>query len=151
MTTTTPPTILVGLDSSPRAPAVLAAAVDIAQHYGATLVALRAVEVPRGVPTQEPLATEDGRAEALFAAARLELDAQLAQVPAGLGARGEVRAGEPVEVLCELAAETHARFVVIGAHGHSAWRRALGTTAARLLEAARTSVVAVRDPSDAAE
>ncbi|MDI3287405.1 universal stress protein [Polyangium sp. 15x6] len=76
----------------------------------------------RAVPTQEPLATEDGRAEALFAAARCELDAQLARVPAELVARGEVRAGEPVDVLCDLAAETHARFVVIGAHGHSAWR-----------------------------
>lgn len=149
--TTTPPTILVGLDSSPRAPAVLAAAADLAQRYGATLVAVRAVEMPRDVPTQEPLATEDGRAEALLAAARRELDAELARLPAGLGARREVRAGEPVDVLCDLAAETRARFVVIGAHGHSAWRRVLGTTAARLLEAARTSVVAVRDPSDADE
>jgi nucleotide-binding universal stress UspA family protein len=130
---------------------VLSAAADLAQRYDAALVVVRAVEVPRDVPTREPLVSEDGRAEALLAAARRELDAQLAQVPAGLSARSEVRTGKPVDVLCDLAAETQARFVVIGAHGHSAFRRVLGTTAARLLEAACTSVVAVRDPSDAAE
>lgn len=143
--------ILVGLDDSPRAPAVLAAGADLAERYGGQLVVARAIEVPRGIPTQEPLASEDGRAQALLSAARGALDAQLAQVPAGLVTRSEVCVGDPVDVLCDLAAETNARFVVIGAHGHSAWRRALGTTAARLLERAHTTVVAVRDPSDKGE
>jgi nucleotide-binding universal stress UspA family protein len=136
--------ILVGLDSSPVASKVLAAAAELARGFGAELVLLRAVGLPTELPPEAFAMAPDNVTTLLFEAAEKDLAALSGQLPAGAVARRVVRVGTPWKVVCDVADEEQADLIVVGAHGHRFLDRLLGTTTQRVIAHTGRSVYVVR-------
>jgi nucleotide-binding universal stress UspA family protein len=138
--------IVVGLDGSPRAPAVLEAAVAIARHTGQKLVLLRTFavppELPPGVWRNEGTLVDNIRGHAKD---------YLNDFARGIAPEmlGEVRAelGVPWQTVCAVAKGMNAELIVVGSHGYGAIDRLLGTTAAKIVNHAECSVLVVRAPA----
>lgn len=144
-----PRTLLVALDTSPRAPGVLAEGIDLAQKLGGKLVLVRAIGIPHEIPAEALTASPSGVPEILERIAKAELDEQARAVPEGFLAKKLVVMGVPWEVICREADEVNADLIVIGSHGYSGIDRLLGTTASRVVNHSQRSVLVVRNrPSD---
>jgi universal stress protein F len=139
--------ILVGLDGSPRAPAVLDAAVSIAKAQGARVVLLRSVGLPPDVPQDFWRTTDEPLLEVLKRNAKQYLDGCVGKVPQDCFGGIEIAVGVPWQALCEMARTIDADAVVIGSHGYSGFDRLLGTTAAKVVNHAPCTVVVVREPA----
>ncbi len=138
--------IVVGLDSSPRAPGVLTAASKLAGATGAKLLVLRSVGLPTDLPPEMYGLSPDAVPERLAEASRKELQA-LAQTHApGVEVEIDAHIGTPWRTLCSVAAERKADLIIIGTHGHTVLDSLLGTTAARVVNHAHCSVLVVREP-----
>src|SRR5690606_18703873 len=81
--------------------------------------------------------------------AQSELQELAARLPADVRPHVHARVGVPADVLCQLGAEVHAELIVIGTHGYEMLDRVLGTTAAKVVNRASTSVLVVRASDDA--
>jgi nucleotide-binding universal stress UspA family protein len=138
--------ILVGLDGSPRAAGVLAAATIIARAQEGKLTLLRAVGLPPDIPQDFWKTTDESLLAVLQRHAQEELDAQAVGVPSDLAGDRLVVVGVPWQAVCETATRIGAELVVIGSHGYSGFDRLLGTTAAKVVNHATCSVLVVRDP-----
>jgi len=136
--------ILVGLDSSERAPAVLSAAVDLARLTGAKLVLLRGVGVPVELPVEAYRLSPASLSEVLQQEAQRGLEDLAKQVPPELLEASRVGVGSPWQVICEAAQELDADLILIGSHGFNVLDRVIGTTAARVVNHADRSVMVVR-------
>jgi len=141
--------ILVGLDGSARAAAVLAAATTIARAEGATLTLVRAVGLPPEIPKDFWKTTDESLLGVLQRHAQEELDGQTGAIPVELAGDRRVVVGAPWQVVCETAQRIDAQLIVIGSHGYSGVDRLLGTTAAKVVNHATCSVLVVRDPRPA--
>ncbi len=106
--------ILVGLDGSPRAPAVLDAAVALAKTQGARVVLLRSVGLPPDVPQDFWRSTDEPLLEILKRRAKEYLDACVRQVPQEAFGGVEIAVGVPWQSICEMARAVEADVVVIG-------------------------------------
>ena len=137
--------ILVGLDGSPRAPAVLAAAVAIAKAQNSTVTLLRGVGLPPDLPQDFWKTTDEPLLDALKHRAQIYLDECAARVPSKLLERSEVRVGSPWQAICEAATRDKVDLIVIGSHGYAGLDRLLGTTAAKVVNHAPCSVLVVRE------
>jgi len=136
--------ILVCLDASPRAPSVLAAAVDLAQRTGAKMSLLRAVGIP---PELNKIISVDLGAnviETLQAKAREELDILAQDVSPSLVEGVHVHVGTPWDTICREAKVLDSDMVVLGSHGYGGLDRVLGTTAAKVVNHCDRSVFVVR-------
>ena len=136
-------TMLVALDGSPRAPIVLARAVELARHSEGRLHLCRAVTLPIGLPDAVwamPMAQLD---TALVAQAERDL-ATAAQPYATEVIGSHVRIGQAADVVVDIANELHAQLIIIGAHGYGPIERLLGTTAGKIVNRAKCSVLVVR-------
>jgi nucleotide-binding universal stress UspA family protein len=138
--------ILVGLDGSPRAPGVLAAAVAIGQAQGARVVLLRSVGLPPDVPQDFWKTTEEPLLDLLQRRAKEYLKEEVAKVPPEVFGGVEIAVGVPWQAVCEMARTLEADLVVIGSHGYAGFDRLLGTTAAKVVNHAHCSVLVVREP-----
>jgi nucleotide-binding universal stress UspA family protein len=139
--------ILVGLDGSPRAPAVLETAKKVAAAEAGKLTLVRAVGLPPDVPQDFWKTTDEPLLEVLKRRARGYLDENAARVPPEFLAGCEVLVGTPWQALCDGAKRLNADVVVIGSHGYSGLDRLLGTTAAKIVNHAPCTVVVVREPA----
>jgi universal stress protein F len=141
-------TVLVALDNSPRAPSVLQAAIEAATSHDAKLVLFRAVGIPPEMPGLIWQTDAPSLMELLRDAAKKELEAHAALVPAKL--RSEhlvtVEIGSPWQGICSAIEKEKADLVVIGSHGYGVVDRILGTTAAKVVNNASCSVLVVRPP-----
>jgi nucleotide-binding universal stress UspA family protein len=137
--------ILVGLDGSPRSPAVLATALTIARAQGAKVVLLRSVGLPPDVPQDFWKMTDEPLLDVLRRRSKAYLDEQSAKVPAELLSASEVVVGVPWQAICETARRDRVELIVIGSHGYAGFDRLLGTTAAKVVNHAPCSVVVVRE------
>jgi nucleotide-binding universal stress UspA family protein len=138
--------ILVGLDGSPRESLVLAAAQDLALHFDASLLLVRAVGLPSEIPAEASLDPTRSHGEYWEKAARDGLERSAHGLCAVLrsSCAMQVVVASPWEALC-LGAEAHeADMIVIGSHGYGGLDRILGTTAARVVDHAPCSVFVVR-------
>lgn len=135
--------ILVGLDGSPRAPAVLDAARDLAGRTGARLALFRAVSLPVGLPPEAYSVSPDGLQQLLLKQARREVELLARGLPDGMLAEIRVDLGSPWRSICEAAREAGADLILIGSHGYSGIDHLLGTTAAKVVNHARRSVLVV--------
>lgn len=136
--------ILVCLDASPRAPAVLAAAADLAQRTGAKMSLLRAVGLP---PELHKIISVDLGAnviETLQAKAREDLEILSQDIPQTLVEGLHVHVGTPWDTICREAKTLDSDVVVIGSHGYGGLDRVLGTTAAKVVNHCDRSVFVVR-------
>jgi universal stress protein F len=138
--------ILVGLDGSARAPAVLDVAVKLAKNQGARVVLMRGVGLPPDVPQDFWRTTEEPLLEVLKRRAKEYLDGCVAKVPQDCLGGIEIAVGVPWQAICEMARAVEADVVVIGSHGYSGFDRLLGTTAAKVVNHAPCTVVVVREP-----
>jgi nucleotide-binding universal stress UspA family protein len=136
-------TIMVALDASERAPAVLAAAATLAERFEARLLLFRAIAVPPEFP---PAAHVDGgdRLESVLAAqARKELEALAQGHPRAEVDHPVIARGQPWRAIVSAAERHDADLVVIGSHGYHGLDRVLGTTAARVADHCRRDVYIV--------
>lgn len=137
--------ILTCLDASPRAPHVLAAAVDLARRTGAKLTLFRSVGLPPDVAHREIIGVSPNELmDRLVEQAKEELSRQGAELPRELLDAVVVRVGTPWDAICSEAKELDVDLVVIGSHGYGGVDRLLGTTAARVVNHADRSVLVVR-------
>jgi len=136
--------ILVGLDGSTRAPAVLATAVDLARRLGAKLHLYRAVSVPGELPTIALSMSPGEVASLLERLAMEELVALSKQVPTEVLGDVTVSLAIPWQGVCEAALRHHAQLIIVGSHGYGGLDRVLGTTAAKIVNHAEASVLVAR-------
>ncbi len=137
--------ILAALDGSQRAPGVFAAAAEIASRFDATLYLLRVILVPpefppgaAGMPSDPlPASLIEQAAEHLaeLAARRPDLAIEPPIIQEGQPWRGILRASEELDV----------DLIVIGSHGYHGLDRILGTTAGKVANLARRSVLVVHE------
>ncbi len=138
-------TILVALDSSARAPGVLAAACEIAEKLGARIVPLRIISIPPDFPPAAHVSAGDPLPSHLRDVALAELDILLAAVPSGVAMDApRVRVGQPWRAIVDAAEELNADLVVLGSHGYHGADRILGTTAGKVANLCKRSVLVVR-------
>jgi nucleotide-binding universal stress UspA family protein len=136
--------ILVALDGSARAPAVLAKAIAAASAQGERLVLFRSIGLPADVPQDLWRSTDEPLLDVLDHRARAYLEECEAKVPTAVRGGTEVVIGTPWQSICETAHRLGCDLVVIGSHGYSGFDRVLGTTAAKVVNHAPCSVLVVR-------
>ena len=142
-------TLLVALDGSTRAEAVLEAGVFQAKSAGAKLVLFRAVGIPVDWPPTAMAMSPTDVLSMLEDQARNEL-AELGR-RAAVGVPWEIRidTGSAWQAICQAARAVEAALIIIGSHGYHGLDRVLGTTAARVVNHADRSVLVVRSPEPA--
>ncbi len=138
--------ILVGVDGSPRAPTVLAAAARLATIAEAKLVLFRAIALPPELP-QEVLAMPTARVEDILrSAAHAELDKLASAIDPALIERITTELATPWDGITREAKKVDADLIVIGSHGYGGLDRLLGTTAAKVANHTDRNVLIVRTP-----
>lgn len=137
--------ILVCLDTSPRAPHVLAAAIDLARRTKAKLVLFRSVGLPPELAHDDVFGVSPNTLlERLLTTAKEGLMRYRSDVPDELFEGLEVRVGTPWNAICAEAKSVGADLVMVGSHGYGGLDRVLGTTAAKVVNHAECSVLVVR-------
>jgi nucleotide-binding universal stress UspA family protein len=139
--------ILVALDGSPRAPGVMAAAIEIGKRFGATLIPFRAIQIPPEVPPAAHVPQSDPLAQHMEHAAIDEILPLLE----GLDVVWEVPVighGQPWRAILAAAEEENVDLIVLGSHGYHGLDRVLGTTAGKVANLARRSVLIVHNRLD---
>ena len=139
-------TYLVALDSSPRAPHVLAAAVALARATAAKLVLFRAVGLPGELPIESYAMPPDDVVGLLEDRAKRELAQVSHGIPEGIRFETRVEVGTAWQAICQAGRAVEAALILIGSHGYSGLDHLLGTTAARVVNHADRSVLVVRHP-----
>jgi universal stress protein F len=138
--------VLVAVDASPRAPAVVAAAAEIAARFGATLTLFRALSIPPDFPPAAHVGPADALPAFLTKEALAGLDALLATLPPGVRADAPmVRVGQSWRTILQVADELDVDLIVIGSHGYYGLDRVLGTTAGKVANRARRNVLVVHE------
>lgn len=136
--------ILVALDSSPRAPVVLAAADRLAALTGASMVVFRAVTVPPDMP-REVLAVSDlSLEEVLLRNARADLERLTREIPPGRLEKIVTELATPWDGICRAGREQAVDLIVVGSHGYGGLDRLLGTTAGKVVNHADRNVLVAR-------
>jgi nucleotide-binding universal stress UspA family protein len=138
--------ILVALDASPRAPAVLFGAARLADLTDAKLVLFRAIAVPQDLPREMFHLLDTRLEDVLKRGAREDLE-RLAR-----GTRPAVVEAYVCDFatawdgICRAAQKHDADLIVIGSHGFGGIDHLLGTTAAKVVNHADRNVLVVRTP-----
>jgi len=141
-------TILVPIDFSSHADAVLEWAAHLAKEHGSKLVLLHAYHLPVDFQQLEgaylpPDCWAQVKADS---AANLERSAATLREQ-GLSVETVVREGYPATAIEEEARTRHADLVVIGTRGHSGLKHLLlGSIAERVVQKAPCPVLAVKTP-----
>lgn len=138
--------ILVALDSSPRAPYVLAAALRLAELTNSTLIAYRAIGVPPDLPRHVLDATDARLEDVLRSNAHTELQQLTADVPRERLEKIAVELATPWDGICGAARKYDVDLIVIGSHGYQGLDRILGTNAGKVANHADRNVLIVRTP-----
>ncbi len=136
--------ILVGLDGSAKAAGVLETAAELARRTGGKLILFRAVGVPHEIPVEAYSMTPASLAELLEREAKKYLDRTASTLPPDMLAETVIHVGTPWQGICHAAERHKADMIVIGSHGYSGLDRLLGTTAAKVVNHAKQSVLVVR-------
>jgi|GEM_PF-371049 len=139
--------VVAALDDTAHAPAVLAAAVEAARSRAAVLKLIRVVPDLGKVPMAELAEPLNALTTAILKTARERLE-HLAEGLQGISVAGfHVEIGTPWRGICQHAATENAALIVVGAHVHPLLQRALGTTAARVVNHAECTVLVMPAPA----
>lgn len=137
--------ILVALDASARAPAVLAAATSLARSTGAKLRLFRAIPIQPEIPWDMiHVFPPGGLDELLSRQATADLEARARDVAAEQLDGVATGIGTAWSAICTSAREYGADLIVIGSHGYGTLDHLLGTTAGKVVNHADCSVLVVR-------
>jgi nucleotide-binding universal stress UspA family protein len=135
--------ILVGIDGSPASEKALAAAVDLAAHYQADLIAISVAEVPQVVGLVDEVDELRQSAEAQLR----EIGAAAVEYARSRGVvmRSIVVRGHAADAIVRYAESEGVNLIVLGQHGHSRISRFfLGSTTDRVSEHSPCSVMIVK-------
>jgi nucleotide-binding universal stress UspA family protein len=138
--------ILVALDGSPRAAAVLASAAKLAELVNAKLVLFRAVGVQPDMPREVLQLTDQRLEDVLLKSARAELERLAKDAAPSQLEKIVVTFATAWDGICQTARDEGADLIVIGSHGYGGLDRLLGTTAAKVVNHADRNVLVVRTP-----
>lgn len=138
--------ILVALDSSPRAPQVLAAALRLAELENASLVVFRAIGIPPDVPREILNLTDVKLEDVLVRTAHADLERLISAIPRDRIERISTAFATPWDGICTAAREQDVDLIVIGSHGYGGLDRVLGTNAGKVVNHADRNVLVVRTP-----
>jgi nucleotide-binding universal stress UspA family protein len=142
-------TIVAGVSALSAGDPTLQAAIQIAGASGAGLHLVHAWQLPRFMtmaPGLEMAFPEGTRQYEQSLLASLETAARA--LPGGEAAKCRVVMGSPAPVIADVAGETGAELVVVGAaRGSRVGRAVLGTTAQRVLRASPVPVLVARRPA----
>lgn len=138
--------ILVGLDGSPRAPHVLAAALRMAEITDAKLIAYRTIGVAPDMPRDVLDATDARLEDVLRRNAHAELQRLLADVPRERIEKIVVELATAWDGICGAARKYDVDLIVIGSHGYQGLDRILGTNAGKVANHADRNALIVRTP-----
>lgn len=136
--------ILVALDSSERAPIVLAAALRLATLADAKLVVYRAIGVPPDMPRELFEMTDLRLEDVLMRNAHEGLSRLVRDVPPERIERLATSFATPWNGICETARDCDADLIVLGSHGYGGLDRLLGTNANKVVNHADRNVLVVR-------
>ncbi len=117
---------------------------DLSARSAAALEVARALAAQRG--DSEVILVHVAADEGQAARARESLDAQAAAQSGGIAIRAELTVGEPEDRLISFAETEGADLIVLAATSVPAKLLGLGSTAEKVIVAARTPVLVVRDP-----
>jgi nucleotide-binding universal stress UspA family protein len=135
--------ILVAIDGSPASEKALAAAVDLAAHYGADVTALGVAELPEVVGMIDEVDELRRGAESHFRQLG-EAAVQYAR-SRGVALRSVVVRGHAADSIVRYAETEGVNLIVLGEHGHSRIARFfLGSTSDRVSEHCRCTVMIVK-------
>jgi nucleotide-binding universal stress UspA family protein len=140
--------IVVPLDGSPLAEAVLPVVAALAGPFDFSIDLVRAVEPVTPSPLGEPVFYVEEQV------LRTDADAYLARLAETLEAKGlrvarRVRIGPAVDVIRETVRETGAGLIAMSTHGRTGWNRlVLGSVAERVLRVVDVPVLLWRAPID---
>ena len=138
--------ILVALDSSKRAPGVLAAAARLAELADAKLIVFRAIGIPPEMPPELFKVTDLRVEDVLRNNAHTDLQSLVAAIPKERIEKIVAELATPWDGICRAAREQDVDLVVIGSHGFGGLDRLLGTTAGKVVNHADRNVLVVRTP-----
>jgi nucleotide-binding universal stress UspA family protein len=141
--------ILVAVDASPRANAVLEAGIHLARTNGAKILLLRAVTLPPELPASAWAAPPTQIVDGFILTAKRDLAELSSKVPEELFESATAEVGVPWDAICSVAREHDVDMIVIGSHGYRLLDRIVGTTAAKVVNHADRPVLVVR-PKEAA-
>lgn len=139
-----PSRILIAVDGSTRAPAVLAAGLGLACAPDTQVIVLRCVGLPTELDRSLLGSTPSAIEAALVAAAERETAALVAASGATTPVRVRVEVGVAAPTILRVAEDENAELLVLGAHGYRWAERVLGTTASRVVDSSTRSVLVVR-------
>jgi nucleotide-binding universal stress UspA family protein len=138
--------ILVALDASQRAPAVLAGAAHLAELTNTTLILYRAIGVPPEIPKELFRVTDRSIEDILMGNALGDLERLAKDIPKAHIEKIAATFATPWDGICRAAKEFRADLIVIGSHGYGGLDRVLGTTAAKVVNHADRNVLVIRLP-----
>lgn len=146
--------ILVPLDGSARAEAVLPLAVTLANHFDVPILLLRVLPRPSATVqiSDERVITIDEQLAALESHATGYLENVVGRVTRlGVTTHYALPTGPPAETIASWAHEQQATYVLLGTHGHSGLTRwTLGSVADRVLRLTDRPLIIQRPPDSAA-
>ncbi len=138
-------TLLIALDGSSRAPAVLANGLEVAERFQATAHLLRVIFVPPDLTAAT--SSPDRMPRFLEVEAERELAALVAGDPRAATCPLLIRkAAQPWRGILQAADEVDADLIVVGSHGYHLLDRVLGTTAGSVANLALRNVLVVHAP-----
>lgn len=147
-----PKRILVATDFSPGASAALDHAVDLAERFGATVVALHVWPPPTVLRADDALSLAgqpyQQLAELASRRASAEMDEFLAPLAEreGVWFRRQVAMGDPAETIVEVATDGEFDLIVMGTHGRTGLKRMiLGSVAEAVCRHAPCPVLTIRE------
>jgi nucleotide-binding universal stress UspA family protein len=139
-------TILVALDGSPRACAVLRAGADMAEALQATMHLLRVITIPPDFPAAAHAPHGDPLPAYMEREAFDGLRALVLTEPRSHRCQLLVRhAAHPWRAILDVADEAEANLIIVGSHGYHAIDRLIGTTAGRVANMARRNVLVIHN------
>jgi nucleotide-binding universal stress UspA family protein len=136
--------VLVALDGSPAQEQVLAAAIALARPQESKLILFHAVHVPTALPPEALSVPPDRVPLLLLTKAEADLERLAQKVPAAVLETTRAEVGMPWRTVVDAAHRLAVDLIVIGAHGYGGIDRLLGTTAAKIVDHAKCSVLVAR-------
>jgi nucleotide-binding universal stress UspA family protein len=137
--------IVVGTDGSPGAEAAVQKVIELVRGTGATVHLVcaypgrSALERIGMTARQDPVNLRGVAADVLARDERRFMDA-------GFAVEKHVREGDPADTIIDVAGETDADMIVVGARGHTGLRRfMLGSVSGKLAHHAPRSLLIVRE------
>ena len=119
--------VMVAVDATSEADAVLRAAATLAERFEAEIVLYRAVALPAGFPAGSAPDARDPLPSCLQRQARDDLRALATHVPSATLALPLVSVGDPWRAILAMAEQVHADVLVVGSRAHGGLRRLLET------------------------